>query len=108
MKYKITLGGRGSECYSHELNDDQTQKFKSSNLDIGNSSDYEEILKILNKDNIDECEKSYVGALYDTELLFIDVSNDQGKTIWEYTEDFDFENEDYIEVYEETNHFIGI
>jgi hypothetical protein len=108
MKYKIILGGRGAECYSHPLTDEQTEKFKSPDFSFSNDVDYEKTLEILGVDNHDESEKSFVGAFYDEGLLYINVSDEEDKTVWEYDGELDLEIEDYIEVYEDTNHFIFI
>lgn len=120
MKYKIILGGRGSEVWVHRLTEEQKEKLYDGGVEE-DMMDVEEICEVLGIENIDETDEVYGGPYLNDKNFTLEVFDETGKKIWDsyngkesYTEeekeefwDFDMylcEEFDYLEIVaDETN-----
>jgi hypothetical protein len=89
MKYKITLSGRGSESYIHQLSDSQYEIFKE--LDLENP-DSDQLAQILEKNDIFETDDIFLGPYNDPEHYIIEVHDDGDNLVWSSSEDHWFDD----------------
>lgn len=89
MIYKITLSGKGSESYIHELNNDQIDSLKS--LDLENT-DSDEISNILDKNDIFETDEIILGPYSHPENYYIEVFDENEDIIWKSEDEHEFED----------------
>ena len=116
-KYKIILGGRGSESYIYKVNEEQKQKLIDGDV-VSNKMEVEEIYEILGVEDYTDSEAVYSGPYSNDDTDFvIEVYNDKDELIWDSYKaakngwTFDYELIEEIEdahesVYEENNVFI--
>ena len=84
MKYKITLSGRGSESYIHQLSDSQFESLKELNLE---NSDSDQLAQILDKNDIFETDDIFLGPYNDAEHYIIEVFDESENLVWSSGED---------------------
>ena len=107
MKYKISLGGRGSECFLFRLKEGQADELLESGVEkdemsIDDISDYLEI------ESVFDCENTVLGAYYGEH--YITIEDEEGNEIFNSDKseenlfeendwkDGGFEKEDYLVV----------
>lgn len=94
-KYKITLSGRGADCYVYHLTDDQYQKLDEGGVSEDKMS-MDEILEVLGTDFISDTDDIVLGAYYDSDLHYFSVHDENGNLVWESNQDWDAEtNEEF-------------
>jgi len=84
MKYKVTIGGRGSESYIHQLSDSQFESLKELNLE---NSDSDQLAQILDKNDIFETDDIFLGPYNDPEHYIIEVYDESDNLVWSSGED---------------------
>jgi hypothetical protein len=112
MKYIIKLGGRGADVWVHDINDEQKKLFVQGNVEL-NDMQYEDIAKILGKDEIDISDDSYTGVYTQSDDIVIEVTDENGNLVFDNTteEDWYFDDEitdeyyDYESVHDGDNKF---
>jgi len=77
--YKISLGGRGSECFIFPVNDNQYQQLLEGDVE-NDGLELEQILDILEVEDIFDSEISILGSYNDE--YYISVSDDEGNEVW--------------------------
>lgn len=100
--YKIELAGHGEDCFIHEINDTQFEKFEDKEVEDGEMS-LTQVLKVLKKSSHKDTEISIFGPNPDGVCLYIKDNNDN--LILEFEEDWNFEsieNEDGV-LYDDPN-----
>ena len=111
MKYKIKLGGRGADIWIQNLNDEQRQVLQEGRVET-DQMEYDEIAKVLNKDNVDDSDETYTGVYDDIKTIVLEVYDESDNLIFDSTtiENWYFdldtldEHDVYESVYEEGNY----
>jgi hypothetical protein len=101
-KYTIELSGHGEDCFIHEINDKQFEKFEDNEIEDGKMT-LSQVLKVLNKNSHTETETSIFGPNPDSISLYI--KNENGIILFEYEENWKFQsvqNEDGV-LFDEPN-----
>jgi hypothetical protein len=101
-KITIELSGHGEDCFIHEINDKQFEKFEDKEVEDGEMS-LSQVLKVLKKNSHTETESSVFGPNPDTVSLYIKDEN--GSTLFEYEDNWEFQsvqNEDGV-LFDEPN-----
>ena len=94
--YKISLGGRGSECFIFPIDETQYQKLLNGDVE-SDKMELDDILETIEVEDIFDSEISVLGA-YDTEY-YITVSDENGDEIWNSeTESIDHDNTQWVDV----------
>lgn len=102
MKYTITLGGSGSESYVHTLNEEQLKNLKKLNIENPNRLfDEFDIANALNKNDFFETDNIFMGPYFDPKYYFIEVHDENENLIWESKNDHEFEDNEYVSVFDE-------
>ena len=81
--YKITLGGRGSEVYPFELNEEQYESLLDGNVET-DGLDYDDICQILN------VESYFITTIFLVIILVISVSTGATPFLTKYFVLFNF------------------
>lgn len=82
-KYKVILGGRGSESFIYKVNEEQKKALIDGDV-VGDKMDPEDIYKILGVDFYTEAETVYSGPyLYGETDYVVEVYNDKNELIWD-------------------------
>ncbi len=103
--YKISLGGRGSEIFVFELNDDQFEQLEEGNVQHEEMS-YDDVCKILGVESyFDGPNPSVIGSY--PEAFYMVVTDEEGKIVYEQ-EDFDYENYKSENIYCENKKYLLI
>ncbi len=92
MKYKIVLGGRGSESYVHKLSESQIERIKELDLE---DPDVDNLSEILEKNDIFDTDDIVFGAYTDSENYLITVYDESDNVVWESPNDHEFEDCDF-------------
>jgi hypothetical protein len=101
-KFTIELAGHGEDCFIHEINDKQFEKFEDKEVENGEMT-LSQVLKVLKKNSHTETENSIFGPNPNSISLYIKDEN--GNTLFEYEENWNFqtvENEDGV-LFDEPN-----
>lgn len=85
----IELSGHGEDCFIHELNDKQFEKFEDKEVEDGEMT-LSQVLKVLKKNSHTETENSVFGPNPDSISLYIKDEN--GSTLFEYEENWEFQS----------------
>lgn len=88
-KVTIELSGHGEDCFIHELNDKQFEKFEDKEVEDGEMT-LSQVLKVLKKNSHTETENSVFGPNPDSISLYIKDEN--GSTLFEYEENWEFQS----------------
>jgi hypothetical protein len=100
--YKIELAGHGEDCFIHEINDTQFEKFEDKEVEDGEMS-MTQVLKVLKKSSHKDTDISIFGPNPDNVCLY--VKDESGISILELEENWEFEaidNEDGV-LYDDPN-----
>jgi hypothetical protein len=89
--YKISVGGRGSECFLFPVSDEQYKLLEDGDVENDNM-DLDTVTKILNVEDVFDAPQSIIGAYLDEH--YITVSNIDGDEIWN-SESSELENENH-------------
>jgi|LakMenE18May11ns_1017448.scaffolds.fasta_scaffold9705837_2 hypothetical protein len=101
MKYKVTIGGVGSEVFVHSITDEQVTNLKKLDLENRNSlADQFDIANAIGKDYMDNPDHTLIGPYYDSKYYLILVHDENDNLIWESDNNHQFENIDYRVVFE--------
>ena len=95
-KVIIELSGHGEDCFIHNIDDKQFEKFEDKEVEDGEMS-LSQVLKVLKKSTHKDTEISIFGPNPDNVCLYVKDGN--GNSIIEFEEDWDFEvieNEDGV------------
>jgi len=103
--YKIILGGRGSEVYPFELNEEQYESLLDGNVET-DGLDYDDICQILNIESYFDCINETIMGPY-TEELYMRVEDLNGVILYE-TEGVDYDKCSYRELYNENKKYLFI
>jgi len=101
-KYTIELSGHGEDCFIHEINDKQFEKYEDKEVEDGEMT-LSQVLKVLKKNSHTDTETSIFGPNPDSISLYIKDEN--GSTLFEYEENWEFQsvqNEDGV-LFDEPN-----
>lgn len=101
-KVIIELSGHGEDCFIHNINDKQFEKFEDKEVEDGEMS-LSQVLKVLKVSSHKETNISIFGPNPDNLCLY--VKDDNGNSILELEENWDFEaidNEDGV-LYDDPN-----
>jgi len=102
MKYKISIFGKGSETYVFPISEEQKQKFVDMNIE-NSSLLLDDVLPVLGIEYLSDGDISFLGAYADPELYQIQVENESGEVIWESSESFYPDDNDFQCVYDDDN-----
>lgn len=122
MKYKIILGGRGSDVWVHRLTEEQKEKLYDGGVEE-DMMDVDEICEVLGVENLDQTDEVYGGPYLNDKNFTLEVFDETGKKVWDsyngkesYTEkekeefwDFDMdlcEQYDYYEIVADDNNIL--
>jgi hypothetical protein len=113
MKYKIKLGGRGADIWVHDINEEQKKLLKEGNVEI-DQMEYDDIAKVLGKDNVDDSDFVYTGVYDEQDAIVIEVRDEEGNVVfdsteedeWYFNEDTMIDNENIEFVHEGDNKFL--
>jgi hypothetical protein len=96
-KYKITVGGRGAECYVHSINTENRKLLFEGKVEY-DEMESEQISEILNVESITDTDNVFVGPYNDPEHFMITVTDENEKKIWESSDKHEFKEiqEEYI------------
>jgi len=101
-KVIIELSGHGEDCFIHNIDDKQFEKFEDKEVEDGEMS-LSQVLKVLKKTTHKETDISIFGPNPDNVCLY--VKDESGISILELEENWDFEaidNEDGV-IYDDPN-----
>lgn len=99
-KVKLILGGRGAECYVHDINEEQKERLINGGINEDKMT-IDLVNEILGIDWIEENARVYVGAYTEPDNFYIAAYDEQNNLIWESNEDFEFNPEfEYNEDFE--------
>lgn len=101
-KVIIELSGHGEDCFIHNINDKQFEKFEDKEVEDGEMS-LSQVLKVLKKSTHNDTEISIFGPNPDNVSLY--VKDENGKSIFKFEENWEFEsieNEDGV-LYDDPN-----
>ncbi len=102
--YKISLSGKGSECFIFPIDDSQYQKLLEGDVE-NDKMELDTILEILGVEDIFDSEISILGA-YDGEY-YVTVSDENGNEIWNSeTELVDYDDIQWTDVEIEGDYFV--
>jgi hypothetical protein len=112
MKYKIKLGGRGADIWVHDINEEQKKLLKEGNVEIDQMG-YDDIAKVLGKDNVDDSDNVYTGVYDESDAIVIEVRDESDKLVfdstennyWTFDEDTMMDNDNIEFVHEGDNKF---
>lgn len=91
-KVKLILGGRGSECYVHDINEEQKERLINGGInDDKMTTDL--ACEILGIDWFEDGAKIYTGAYTESDNFYIAAYDENNELIWESDEDFEFNEE---------------
>ncbi len=97
-KYKISLFCKGSESYIYKISEEQ--KNKLIEIDVEKTSpNFEDIKDILSVDYLSDTDDILLGAYNDPELYTIQVEDEDGKVIWESSENYENSDVNYELLY---------
>lgn len=102
MKYKIILGGRGSENYIHKLTSEQYDQ--ACELDLEDIST-DDVLPVIQKEDPFETDDIVCGANNDTDSLYITIHDESGLEVWN-SESTGYLEQEYIDVYNEADYLV--
>jgi hypothetical protein len=88
--YKISLGGRGSECFLFPLSDDQYVTLEKGEVE-NEKMELDEIITVLNVEDIFDAPQSILGAYLDE--YYISVCDSKDQEVWN-SENGDIESDD--------------
>ena len=96
-KYKIVVSGKGSEVYTHKI--DQNIKDKLTDLNI-ESVDFdmekiEEVQDIMLIDSVFDCDDIFLGPYNEPELYQIVVIDEDENTVWKSDDQHEFSDYQY-------------
>lgn len=91
MKYKIVIGGRGSETYVHKLNDSKVNSLKDIDLV---DPDHDQVSGIIECDFF-ETDDIFLGPYNDPESYMISVRDENDNLVWESPLEHEFEDCDF-------------
>ena len=92
-KVKLILGGRGAECYVHNINEEQKERLINGGVNEDKMT-MDLACEILDIDFIEENDaRIYTGAYNDSENFYIAAYDEENNLIWESNEDFEFNPE---------------
>jgi hypothetical protein len=94
-KYKVILGGRGSETYVFKLTPEQKQKLVDGEVEK-DKMDVDEISEILEVGFITETDETYSGPYVANDSFVIEVYDEEDKKVWDsydMEDDWDFDEE---------------
>ena len=94
MKYKIVVGGRGSECYVHSINENQKLKLSECGID-GSYGEHETITEILDKEDIFDTDNIFLGPYNYPENYIIEVFNENNVKVWSSDTNHEFKDDEY-------------
>lgn len=100
MKYKILLGGRGSETYIHSITDEQKKILIDEEVER-DQMEYDRIMEVIGVPNYNDTEETYAGPYYSNGDYVIEVYNDKDEKIWDSVDDGKDDWEFNIELVEE-------
>jgi hypothetical protein len=102
MKYKVIVGGTGSEAFVHKLIDEQITKLKKLDIENPNSlADQFDIADAVDKDYVSDTDYAFIGPYYDPKYYFIQVYDENNNLIWESDDKHQFEDIDYRAVFDD-------
>lgn len=84
MNYKIKLGGRGADIWVHDITDEQKRQLQQGQVEL-NQMEYDDIAKVLDKDQIDESEEVFTGVYNQTDDIVIEVRDENDNLIFDST-----------------------
>jgi hypothetical protein len=90
MKYKIVLGGRGSETYIHALTDEQKKILIDGEVQK-DKMEYDRIMEVIGVPNFNDTDETYSGPYYSDDNYIIEVYNDKDEKIWDSYDDKEWE-----------------
>jgi hypothetical protein len=102
MKYKIILGGRGSENYIYKLTSEQYDQVSELDLEEIETDD---ILPIIQKEDPFDTDDIICGAYNDSDCLYITIHDESGQEIWN-SDSNGYLNQDYIDVYNDSDYLV--
>jgi len=102
MKYKISIFGKGSETYVFPISEEQKQKFVDMNIE-NSSLSLDDVLPVLSIEYLSDGEISFLGTYADPELYQIQVEDENGEVVWESSESFYPDDNDFQCVYDDDN-----
>jgi len=91
-KVKLILGGRGSECYVHNITEEQKERLLDAGLEDDNMT-IELACEILGIDFFEDGATTYTGAYIQPDDFYIAAYDEDNNLIWESNEDFEFNPE---------------
>ena len=103
-KYRIILGGRGAECFLHNLTEEKKEMLIEIDIEDNEQKvDNETINEILDVDYWDIADHTIMGVYNDSQNIYISVVDENEKVVWEsgvgfkfmVPDDFDWDYRDY-------------
>lgn len=92
-KVKLILGGRGAECYVHNINEEQKERLINGGVNEDKMT-MDLACEILGVDFIEENDaRIYTGAYTESDNFYIAAYDESDNLIWESNEDFEFNEE---------------
>jgi hypothetical protein len=91
-KVKLILAGRGSECYVHDINEEQKERLINGGIEEDKIS-LELVCDILGVEWHEENARIYTGASTSPDSFYIAAYDEFNKLIWESDENFEFNEE---------------
>jgi len=90
MKYKITLGGRGSESYIHKLTDEQKKILIDEEVER-DKMEYDRIMEVIGVPNFNDTDETYCGPYYDSDSNVVEVFDENDQKVWSSLDDKEWE-----------------
>jgi hypothetical protein len=81
-KYKITVSGKGAECYVHRVNTDKRVRLIEGKVEE-DKMESSEVAEILGIDFITDSDDIFLGPYNDPKLYYITVYDENENVVWE-------------------------
>lgn len=101
-KYRISISGRGADCYIHYLTEEQNEALTEGGADEDDMS-MDEILEVLGKDYVTDGDGVVLGAYEEPGNYMVSVYDENDQLVWESDDKMDLpvEPEDSVITYDE-------
>jgi hypothetical protein len=91
-KYKVIVGGRGAECYIHQVEGENKKLLFEGGVEE-DKMDPEQIAELLDCDFVTDTDDSVLGAYNNPELYYITVYDENENIVWQSDVNHEFVNE---------------
>ena len=88
-KYKITVSGRGAECYVHSISTENRKLLFEGKVE-DDEMESEQIAEVLGVDYITDTDESFIGPYNNSEHFMVTVVDENDKKVWESPDNHEF------------------